>query len=140
MIEEVDEKPMHRITGNDILRIAMSNPDVTVPDVATGAKPAKRSKYGNIKADYEGIRFDSKAELRRYIELRHLQRAGMISQLSTQPVFLLPAGVKYKGDFRYVEHGQEVVEDVKGMETPVFKIKWKQVKELNPSIEFRIVR
>jgi len=132
---------MSKISGDDILKIAMANPDVIVPNEAHSAKPTKRSKYGNVKCEHDGIRFDSKMEMNRYIELRNLLRAGVISQLSTQPEFTLPGGVRYKGDFRYVENGQAIIEDVKGApETAVFRVKWKQVKELNPNIVFRIVR
>ena len=138
---------MARITGEDILKIALANPDVIVPPEALEAgKAKKRSKYGNVPCEFMGLKFASKAESRRYGELRLLELNKEISQLEAQPVYLLTGGVKYKGDFQYVENGKTICEDVKGgkkagkgTQTRVFINKWKQVKELYPSIEFRII-
>jgi hypothetical protein len=41
-------------------------------------------------------------------------------------------------DFRYHENGRLVVEDTKGMETAVFKIKAKLFRYRYPTIELRI--
>ena len=131
---------MPKITGNDILKIALANPDVTVPPEAMDAiKPGKRNKYNAQACEFEGLRFASKAEMARYGELRLLEMTGHISSLECQPVFQLAGKVKYRGDFRYTEGGKVIVEDVKGVETAVFRIKWKQVKERYPDIDFRIV-
>lgn len=66
-----------KVTANDALRIALANPDIVVPPEALDAlKQAKRSKYGNIKTDFDGLRFDSKAEMQRYGDLRILQMTG----------------------------------------------------------------
>ena len=94
------------------------------------------SKYGNKKVEFAGILFDSKAELRRFHELKLLERAGEITNLELQPRFdLVVEGVKcgfYKGDFRYVDTrtGKEVVEDVKGVKTPVYRLKRKLVRAI----------
>ena len=96
-----------------------------------------RSKYGAQKTTVDGIEFDSKAEARRYGELRLLERAGKIKNLERQVRYDLEInGVKigfYKADFRYWDQGssQQVVEDVKGMRTPVFAIKAKLMKALH---------
>lgn len=92
------------------------------------------NKYGNKKTEIHGITFDSKAEARRYGQLLLLERAGKISGLELQPVFILiPAvvisgrkrpAIKYIADFRYTDDaGKKIVEDTKGMLTPVYKIK-----------------
>lgn len=142
---------MAKITGEDILKIALANPDVIVPPEALEAtgKVKKRSKYGNVPCEFMGLKFASKAESRRYGELRLLELNKEISQLEVQPVYVLTGGVKYKGDFQYVENSKTICEDVKGMKkgkgktrgtlTRVFINKWKQVQELYPSIEFRII-
>ena len=68
--------------------------------------------------------FDSKHELRRWIELQMLLRSGRISELRRQvPFELIPAQkrdgktverpVKYIADFVYTENGETVVEDAK---------------------------
>lgn len=102
-----------------------------------------RSKYGNQKTEINGIVFASRKEARRYAELRLLQTGKVISDLTLQPVYPLMIGSvrigKYVGDFAYYEKGQPVCEDVKGMRTPVFNLKWRIVKALNPHIDWRII-
>ena len=99
--------------------------------------PSKRSKYGNKKTEVDGITFDSKAEARRYGELKLLERAGEIRSLELQPSFALEVnGVhvcRYIGDFRYVDMRDSsiVVEDVKGVETKEFRIKKKLMQAIH---------
>lgn len=128
---------------DDVLKIALANPDVIVPPEAlNGGKAKRKNKFGNVPVVFENIRFDSKAEMVRYSHLRLLELTGHISDLETQPVFVLTAGVKYKGDFRYIEAGKVIVEDVKGgraTQTRVFLNKWKQAKFLYPDIDFRLI-
>lgn len=86
-----------------------------------------RSKYGAVKTQIDGHVFASKAEARRYAQLKELERIGEIDSLELQPRYELAPGVKfsdasratpalrYVGDFRYRDHlGRLVVEDVKG--------------------------
>lgn len=104
-------------------------------------EPGKRNKFNAQRCEFNGLKFDSKAEMRRYGDLRLLELTGQISVLEVQPVFELHAGVKYRGDFRYIENGKTICEDVKSKPTATasFKIKWKQVKELYPDVDFRII-
>jgi hypothetical protein len=75
---------------------------------------------------------DSKAEYERLLELRGEVRRGEIQFLQTQAILRIEInGFKicsYVADFRYVRNGRVVVEDVKGMLTPVYKLKKKLVK------------
>lgn len=110
-------------------------------------KPKNR-KYGNRKAEVDGLTFDSKKEARRWRELSLLQEAGKISQLRRQVKYvLIPAQrepgsrgkrggiikgkllereVAYYADFVYMlNDGQTVVEDTKGVRTPEYIIKRK---------------
>ena len=98
-----------------------------------------KSKYNNRKT--KG--FDSAKEWRRNQELEALQRAGEISELNRQvPFVLMPSfaitdkktksglrtvrGIRYIADFTYrLKDGTRIIEDVKGMQTDVFKIKRK---------------
>lgn len=77
----------------------------------------RKSKYGNKKVVVDGHAFDSKKEARRYGELKILSKGGVISQLALQPKYeFIHDGYKigtYKADFRYIENGAVVVEDVK---------------------------
>lgn len=94
------------------------------------------TKYHNIPTTIDGIRFDSRKEANRFYQLRLMERAGEISNLRRQveyeliPAQKTPAGravrpVKYVADFVYDDHGKTVVEDVKGVKTPEFKLKSK---------------
>ena len=94
----------------------------------------KGHKYGAQPTEVDGIRFASKAEARRYRELKLMWAAGEISYLELQPDYpLIVNGVKigtYVADFTYeTDHGT-VVEDVKGVKTPVYRLKKKLVKAL----------
>ena len=94
--------------------------------------PAKKkkpySKYRAIKTTVDGRTFDSKAEARRYMTLKQLEQAGEITELRCQVPFDLTAhGMKigkYIADFTYQEHGEFVVEDVKGVKTAIYN--WKK--------------
>jgi len=91
------------------------------------------SKYRAIKTTVDNIIFDSKREAQRYTELKLLFRAGLIQNLELQPKldFILE-GEKiftYKPDFIYFEGGHRIVEDVKGMKTPVYRLKKKLIEK-----------
>ena len=100
-------------------------------------------KYGNTPVVVGGRRFASKAEAKRYGELQLLERTGAIRDLRCQPRYVLDIdGDKvgtYVGDFSYEEKGKEVCEDVKGVQTQLFRLKWKIVKLLYPTTDFRVV-
>ena len=96
----------------------------------------RNSKYSNVRTTVGDIKFASKAEARRYGELRLLEKAGQIRGLRLQPRFPLFVGehliCTYVGDFQYEEEpfgpsndpaGKLVVEDVKGFKTDVYRIK-----------------
>jgi hypothetical protein len=88
-------------------------------------------KYRNTPVTIDGIRFDSKAEAKRWAELRLLERAGVILDLQRQVSFPITfGGVKittYRADFVYreAETGETAIEDVKGVRTPEYRIKAK---------------
>ena len=101
--------------------------------------PMKRHKYGAKKTAiiFKGklVTFDSIAESVRAVELQRLEIAGEIHSLELQPEFTLQPktiirgktirAIIYKADFMYNENDSVIIEDVKGMETPVFKLKMK---------------
>jgi len=80
-----------------------------------------RNKYNAIKQTYNGEVFDSKKELKRYMELELLLRAKEITDLELHPKFdLMVNGVKigrYTADFRYKNGSDIIVEDVKSKAT-----------------------
>lgn len=116
------------------------------------AERAKRGqKYGNTKVEDGGLKFDSKAEHKRWQYLVMLQRAGEIRDLRMQvPFELIPAQVSpsgkkerptvYLADFVYLtKEGGRVVEDVKGAVTPEFRLKRKLMLHVH-KIEVQEVR
>ena len=108
-----------------------------------GADPAtKRAKY-NAQGRYVGdLWCASEAEAIRYEQLVDMVSRGLVSKLETQVSFIITvANVRigvYRADFRYRWHGPEVadprgiliVEEVKGLETPEWKLKCKLVEAL----------
>jgi hypothetical protein len=98
----------------------------------------RRSKYGAVKTVLNGIKFDSKREAARYWELLMMSKAGKIKNLSLQPVFVFPCGIKYKADFQYEESGKPTVEDIKGFRTQQFNLRARMFRHHFPGIEFRI--
>lgn len=105
------------------------------------------NKYRAQKTEVDGITFDSKAEARRFMELRLLERAGEISGLKLQEPFACTVGEKsvvvctYRADFSYWDNRQkrQRVEDVKGMDTPISRLKRKLVGAIH-GVEVEIVR
>lgn len=103
------------------------------------AEPEKQKpKYGNIKTEVDGIKFDSKKEAKRYGELNILLKSGEIGSLERQVVFELKIGdkrvCKYVADFVYTKKtGERIVEDVKSEATRklrLYLLKKKLMKEL----------
>ena len=92
----------------------------------------KRGKYNAVKTVVDGITFDSKKEAARYAELNLLERAGEITCLTLQPRFDIIIKGKfccfYKADFKYFTAETCVIEDVKGMKTPMYRLKKKLVE------------
>ena len=94
-------------------------------------------KYGNIPQRVDGIFFHSKKEARHYKVLKAMQQGGIIRDLETQPKFKLEInGVhicNYFADFRYYdkELGREVIVDVKGTKTQVYKLKKRLMKAIH---------
>lgn len=108
------------------------------------------SKYHSRKITRDGMTFDSMKEFRRWKELQLLERAGKIENLRRQVKFILipsqyekatdPKTGKtklqcverecsYYADFVYIEHGETVVEDAKGLKTDVYILKRKLMLE-----------
>ena len=102
----------------------------------------KPSKYNAVRSEADGVWFSSKKERDHYLKLKLLERSGHISNLILQPAFILCVNdkkiAKYVADFEYVEAetGKRVIEDVKGVKTPVYRLKKKFV-EAQYGIEVR---
>jgi len=109
--------------------------------------PRRPPKYRNEKRVVDGHTFDSAKEMRRYLILKTLLRAGKISDLQCQRSFeLVPTQknsrgetevcVRYVADFAYIDNttGRTVVEDVKSDLTkklPIYIIKRKLMLQVH---------
>lgn len=99
-------------------------------------KREKGKKYNNTKVEYDGIKFDSKKEMQRYLVLKTAEENGLISNLQLQVRFeLIPAvreeyiehlktkdkvktrtlqlPITYTCDFMYDKEGETIIEDIK---------------------------
>ena len=95
------------------------------------------NKYGAKKIEYDNIIFHSEGEMKRYSELKILEKKGLIKDLVLQPHFLLQESFMYEGkkyrkieyvaDFQYYDNtiNKIVVEDFKGFKTKEYNIKKK---------------
>jgi len=94
-----------------------------------------RSKFRAVPVIYDGIRFDSKMEAERYRDLRLKERVGEIFNLRVHvpfPLFVNTVHIgDYEADFVYFlgpeATSERVIEDVKGVLTPMFRWKAKHM-------------
>jgi hypothetical protein len=96
-----------------------------------------KNKYNAVKTTIDNITFHSKKEAARYAQLKLYEKGGLISDLRLQvPYELIPKlvingkterAIKYVADFVYFDtvHKVEICEDVKGMLTDIFKLKYR---------------
>lgn len=102
-------------------------------------------KYNATKTEVDGIKFDSKAEARRYKELKLLESVGDIRGLELQPKYELQEGfthngkrirsINYVADFFYFDKsGRKIVEDCKGVRTDVYLLKKKMFQKRYPDL------
>lgn len=95
------------------------------------AKRRTQSKFGNNITKTDDGTFHSDAEHHRWLSLKLLERAGHIRNLERQVRFSFDHnGVHicdYIADFAYFDGEQRVIEDKKGVETEVFKLKAKMM-------------
>lgn len=96
------------------------------------------NKYHAKKTTFNGIKFDSKHERDRYVELALMEKAKAIQDLKCQVSFPLikksshGREIKYIADFVYYENGKMVVEDTKSpaTRTPVYRLKKRLMAEI----------
>ena len=113
----------------------------------------KKLKYKNIIVKIAGVKVaDSKKECKRELELKFLEKAGLIKNLQKQVKFQLldsfkdsfgqnELGISYKADFVYLclETNRLICEDVKSAMTaklPVYIMKRKLFKTKYPQYFF----
>lgn len=120
----IDKETVARLYANG----GMSKDDF---DILMADSSTKRSKFNARRTEVDGITFDSKAESRRFSELKLLEKAGEIRGLKCQVKFKISVNghliCHYICDFEYWETNTEkhIVEDCKGVRTPVYRLKKK---------------
>lgn len=98
------------------------------------------SKYHAKKTEVDGVVFDSKKEAQRFQELKlcmHAKGDDRVVDFELQPRFECVVNDKkictYIADFKVMyADGRVEYEDVKGMKTPVYRLKKKLVEALFP--------
>lgn len=111
-----------------------------------------RNKFHNRKCEYNGINFDSQAEMHHYMYLHALELSGDIEKLECQVTFELQEAFKdnfnkheraitYIADFTYLMIGKLHVVDVKSKatRTAAYQIKKKLFKHKYPEFIFEEV-
>ena len=93
---------------------------------------------------YKGVVYDSKAEMLRAFELDALKAAGKIISWERQVPFVLSVrGIvicKFVVDFKVKERpGVEYYEEIKGWETPEYKLKLKLFRAIYQNVDYRII-
>ena len=102
------------------------------------------SKYKAVKTIVDGFTFASKREAHYYRIYSAMENAGIIKNFKMQTSLPFTLNGKkmftYKPDFEYDDSdGQHHYIDVKGIETPVFRLKKKLIEE-QYKIEIEIVK
>ncbi len=96
---------------------------------------AANTKEAHTELSKKGyIRFDSKGEAKRFVQLKLLEASGLLWNLELQPSYTLSVNgekiATYRADFSYSTEEGEIVEDFKGFKTPLYKHKRKHfIKE-----------
>jgi hypothetical protein len=108
---------------------------------------AGRHKYGARRTRYGGVWYASAAEAARAAQLDRLKRAGAIKDWWPRPAPLVLVDgarrrdrVTYQADFCVVPlEGPPWLEDVKGVLTPVFRLKAKLLRARYPGLVLRVL-
>lgn len=119
---------MTRWTEADLAKVA---PRLRQAIQAPTAPTRDRGKYGNSKVGFQGLLFDSKAELEEWKLLKAQELGGAIRSVIRQVSMPLPGTRRrIRIDFLIVENdGRQRWRDKKGFMTPEWAGKRQQVKE-----------
>jgi hypothetical protein len=105
---------------------------MSIDEVRKGGR-RKPNKYGAKKTEVDGIVFDSGLEAQRYGQLKALEAAGEIHNLTLQPRYeFVVNGVRvgrYTPDFEYMDNEGDIhTEDVKGVRTRDLSLRLKLMR------------
>lgn len=92
-----------------------------------------KHKFNAKPVNDDGQHFSSKLEHRYYQHLKLLQKSGEVVFFLRQVPFHLPGNVTYRCDFQvFYSDGNVKFIDCKGISTPMFELKNKQVEASYP--------
>lgn len=96
-------------------------------------KKFAKHKYKAKPTTIDGERYDSKKESLYGGQLKMLQMAGELIFYLRQVPFAIGGGAKYRLDFmEFWANGDIKYVDIKGYDTPMSRLKRKQVEDLYP--------
>lgn len=124
--------------------------DLGFVEITHTYKEREMNKYRNKKMVLNGKVYDSKKEMMRAIQLKQMEKMGMISDLQEQVRFTLQEPfinnygkkireIAYVCDFFYKKNGEIIVEDVKSVITKsdkVYVLKKKMFEKRYPEYKF----
>lgn len=89
------------------------------------------SKFRSVICEADDIKFRSKKERMRYLELKALQKVGEVKYFLMQVPFRLPGNTRHLLDFLVVRtDGSIEYIEVKGRDLPMGKMKRKMVEDI----------
>jgi len=90
--------------------------------------------------DIRGIQCDSMMEGEYLQHLLRSKKEGLVTEIECHPSYKLHDGIVYIADFAVTyTDGTFAVIDVKGVETPAFRMKAKMFRSLYPDLELRVI-
>lgn len=128
---------------NDSGSVDYTMHDAKDPLYQSHAPAPKANKFHNKIVEIDGIKFRSKLEGNRYLQLKLMKASGFVQDFKIQVEFRLEHNgiliTRYKADFvvTYAD-GTVTVEDTKGVETEAFKIK-KNLMLATMGIEIQLI-
>lgn len=103
------------------------------PAAKKTSKLKTQHKFKAKASEADGIKFPSKLEKDCYLAFKMLKKAGVVLFFLRQVPIHMPGGSKLVIDFQvFWADGRVTFEDAKGVETPVFKLKKREVEALYP--------
>lgn len=138
--EQLAEYQNRQQSSNDFIKHIEREKALDQCGAKHGLTP-KQGKYRNKPVVVDNLKFDSKREAARWQQLKMMEKAGMISELTRQVPFELAPSViirgrkkpalTYRADFTYRQDGLLVVEDSKGVVTKEYSIKRHLMKSVH---------
>lgn len=108
-------------------------------------KGKRNNKFNAVKQTYNGYSYDSKREAQYAAELDWMIKAGEVEKWERQHKISLDVNdvhiANYYMDFKvYFNDGRVEMHEVKGAETPLWRMKFRLAKALYPDYNFKVIK